>query len=214
MIRINLLPVEERKEVRGLSELVVGMLLIIAVLVVILATHYIQTKNIRDVKHNIITAEKRIKELEEVKKMVDDFKAKNKELKRRIEIIKVLEENKTGPLYVMDSLAAAIPDRAWINKFSEKGRSAKIEGVAWNEFTVSDFMKELQSSPFFIKVELGNIKKSSIRTQTVRTFIINTLLNYSGKKKKTENQENNDKNDNKQDNASQTKLETTHEVPG
>ena len=60
MIRINLLPVEERKEVRGLSELVVGLLLIIAILVVILATHYIQAKNIRDVKHRITTAEKRI----------------------------------------------------------------------------------------------------------------------------------------------------------
>lgn len=214
MIRINLLPVEERKELRGLSELVVGVLLIIAVLVVILATHYIQAKNIRDVKHRITTAEKRIVELEEVKKMVEDFKAKNNELRRRIEIIKVLEENRTGPLYVMDSLATSIPDRAWINKFSEKGRSAKIEGVAWNEFTVSDFMKELQSSPYFINVELGNIKKTSIRTQPVRTFIIKTLLNYSGKKQKTEKKENNDKNDNKQDNTTQTKLDLIHEVPG
>jgi len=211
MIRINLLQVEERKEVRGLSELVVGLLLIIAILVVILATHYIQAKNIRDVKHRITTAEKRIIELEKVKKMVDEFKAKNNELKRRIEIIKVLEENRTGPLYVMDSLSTSIPDRAWINKFSEKGGSAKIEGVAWNEFTVSDFMRALQSSPYFINVELGNIKKSSIRTQPIRTFIINTLLNYSGKKKKTEKQENND---NKQDNTTQTKLESTLEVPG
>jgi hypothetical protein len=38
-----------------------------------------------------------------------------------------------------------------------------MEGVAWNEFTVSDFMKGLKSSSYFNDVELVSIKKKEIQ---------------------------------------------------
>jgi type IV pilus assembly protein PilN len=181
MIRINLLPKEERKEIKGIGEFITGILVIIAVLVVIVATHLIQIKRIRDINNKIARVEKEIKKLEEVKKKVDEFKAKNKELEDKIKIIAVLEENRTGPMFVMDALARAIPDRSWIDKFSEKSYVAKMEGVAWDEFTVADFMKGLQSSPYFQNVELKAIKTKEMQNLPLRTFVIESRLNYSGK---------------------------------
>ncbi len=183
MIRINLIPAPERKEIRGLGEIFLGLFVIIALFVVIIALNIIQNNRIEDVNSGIAKAEKRVKELEAVKKKVDDFKAKNNELNRRIEIINVLERNRTGPLYVMDALADAIPNKAWIDEFAEKGQTAKLTGVADNEFTVADFMQALQDSPYFVGVDLGVIKKTEIRRQNLRSFIINSRLDYAGKSK-------------------------------
>ena len=185
MIRINLLPVKERKQTnKGLGEFVLGVLAIVAAFAVIVAVHIVQEGKIAGVKMENKKIAKRITELEDVKKKVEEFKLKNKELERRIEVINVLEENRTGPLFVMDALSDAIPERAWVDKFSEKSFSAKVDGIAWNEFTVADFMKSLQASPYFQNVQLGVIKKKGIRNLPLRSFVIEAKLNYSGKTKK------------------------------
>lgn len=184
MIRINLVPAPERREIRGLGEIFLGLVVLVALFAVIIALNIIQNKKIEDVNGRVVKAEKRVRELEAIKKKVDDFKAKNNDLNRRIEIINVLERNRTGPLYVMDSLADAIPNKAWIDEFAEKAQTAKFTGVADNEFTVADFMQALQDSPYFVGVELGVIKKTEIRKQDLRNFIINSRLDYAGRSKK------------------------------
>src|SRR3989304_6982970 len=152
MIKVNLIPVKERKE-------------------------------IRDVNNKIADTKAPIVKLEDVKKKVDEFKAKNKELEEKIRVINVLEENRTGPLYVMESLGQAIPNRAWIDKLSEKSSSATVEGFAWDELTVSDFMKRLQSFPYFQNVELKVINTKEIQKLPLKAFVIESKLNYSGKVK-------------------------------
>ncbi len=181
MIRINLIPEPERKEVRGTGEIFIGIGVLVALLAVIGAIHVLQGKRIEEVNRKIAKAEKRIKELEVVKKKVDEFKAKNAELNRRIEIINVLEKNRTGPLYVMDALSRATPNKAWIDEFTEKGTQTKLVGIADNEFTVADFMQALQTSPYFVGVELGVIKKTELRKLDLRAFVINTRLDYAGR---------------------------------
>ncbi len=181
MIRINLIPEPERKEVRGTGEIFMGICVLAALFAVIAAIHILQGNKIEEVNRGIAKAEKRIKELEVVKKKVDEFKAKNAELNRRIEIINVLEKNRTGPLYVMDALSHAVPNKAWIDEFTEKGSQTKLVGIADSEFTVADFMQALQTSPYFVGVELGVIKKTELRKLDLRAFVINTKLDYSGK---------------------------------
>ena len=180
MIRINLIPEPERKEVKGGGEIFVGICVLVALFVAIAAIHVMQAKKIEEVNRRIVKAEKRIKALEAVKKKVDDFKAKNAELNRRIEIIGVLEKNRTGPLYVMDALSRAMPNKAWVDELTEKAGQTKLVGIADNEFTVADFMQALQSSPYFVGVELGVIKKTELRKLDLRTFVINTKLDYTG----------------------------------
>lgn len=183
MIRINLIPEPEKRDMRGVGQLVLGLLVIVALFAVLGALHVMQGRRMEEVDRKITRAEKRVKELEAIKEKVDDFKAKNEELNRRIEIIKVLESNRTGPLFVMDALAEAIPNKAWLDEFTEKGQQARLVGIADNEFTVADFMKSLETSPYFVSVELGVIKKTDIRNLDLRNFIINARLDYAGKKK-------------------------------
>ncbi|HEX9830444.1 MAG TPA: PilN domain-containing protein [Thermodesulfobacteriota bacterium] len=188
MIRINLIPVEEKKQVKGLGEFIIGVFILLAVLLLLISANLIQNKRIADVNDKITGVKKQIAKLEEVKKKVEDFKAKNKELEERIRAIAILEENRTGPLFIMDSLAAAMPDRAWIDKFSEKANVAQMDGMAWDEITVADFMKKLQSSPYFQNVELKVIKTKEIQKLPLKNFVVESKLNYSGKTKIQEDQ--------------------------
>ncbi len=184
MIRINLLSVkEEKKEVKGLNDLIIGVLAIVAVIAVIVAIDLVQSKRIRDTNNEIAEVKKRIRALEVIRKKVDEFKVKNRELEEKIRVISVLEENRTGPLFVMDALGQAIPNRAWVDRFSETNYMARIEGTAWDELTVSDFMKKLQSSPYFQGVDLTVINTMVIQQLSLKTFVIESKLNYSGKVK-------------------------------
>jgi len=189
MIKINLISVKEKKEVRGLNDLIIGVLAIVAAIVVVVAADLVQSKRIRDTNNQIAEAEKRIKALEVIKNKVEEFKAKNKELENKIKVISVLEENRNGPLLIMDALGQAIPNRAWVDRFSVKDYSAQIEGTAWDELTVSDFMKKLQSSPYFQGVDLAVINTKEVQNLSLKTFLIVSQLNYSVKFKSEEKPE-------------------------
>ena len=77
MIRIHLIFAPERKEIKGVVELLIGMSVLIALFVVIAAVHIMQVRKINDVIGQVTRAERSINLFEVVKKKVDDFKAKN-----------------------------------------------------------------------------------------------------------------------------------------
>ncbi len=187
MIRINLLSAkEEKKRVRGLNDIIIGLLAIIAVIAVIVAIDLVQSKRIRDTNNEIAEVKKRINSLEVIKNKVEQFKSKNKELQEKVKVISVLEENRTGPLFIMDALGQAIPNKAWVDRFSETNNMAQIEGTAWDELTISDFMKRLQSSPYFQDVDLAVINTKEVQQLSLKTFVIQSRLNYSGRVKTEE----------------------------
>lgn len=190
MIRINLLPRQEiREPKRGYGELLLGLLALLAVIGVILATHFSQAGKIKNVKRDIKRTEQKIDDLKEVEKKVNEFIEKNKELERRIQIIAELEKRRSGPLFVMDALSSSIPERAWVNEITSRGGSARIEGIAWNEFTVADFMKSLQKSNYFKNVRLRVIEKKQVSNLPLRSFEISSNLDFLGISEKSEDEE-------------------------
>ena len=191
MIRINLLPkVEIKKPKRGVGEIFIGTLALLVVLGVILATHFTQSGKINKTNDEIRITDKKIEDLKDVEAQVNEFKAKNKELERRIQIIADLEKRRSGPLYVMDSLSTAIPTRSWIDDVKSKGIATSINGIAWNEFTVSEFMKNLQKSDYFTNVKLKVIKQKDVSSLPLRQFEITSDLNFLGKSKKDNKEDN------------------------
>lgn len=191
MIRINLLPrVEIKKPKKGIGEIFIGTLALLVVLGVILATHFSQAGKIKNTNNEIRVTDKKIEALKDVEEQVNDFKAKNKELERRIQIIADLEKKRSGPLFVMDSLSSSIPARSWIDTIKSKGSATTISGIAWNEFTVAEFMKNLQNSDYFKNVKLKVIKQEDVSSLQLRKFEITSSMNFIGNVKKPQNENN------------------------
>jgi len=191
MIRINLLPrVEIKKPIKGIGEIFIGTLALLVVLGVILATHFSQAGKIKNTNNEIRVTDKKIEALKDVEDRVNEFKAKNQELERRIQIIADLEKKRSGPLFVMDSLSSSIPARSWIDTIKSKGSKTTISGIAWNEFTVAEFMKNLQNSDYFKNVKLKVIKQEDISSLQLRKFEITSSMNFLGNVKKPQNEKN------------------------
>jgi type IV pilus assembly protein PilN len=178
MIKINLLPLEERKQVEGLGQFIFGLFIILLVIGAMIAVVIMQNKQISSIEDETVQVNKRIKELDVIRKKVEKFKVQNKRLEQRIKVIARLEKNRVGPLYVMDALSSQIPERAWISSFSTRGSTAKITGTASSEFVISEFMRSLQSSPHFKYVNLSKIRNKSVSGKVFKSFGLSVGLNY------------------------------------
>ena len=184
MIKINLLSKQELKKkpkvssVGGGGELWIGLFAIIAVVAVIFLTHANQSGKIKSTQAKITTTDNKIAQLKDVEEKVDDFKKKNEELEKRIQVIAELEQKRSGPLFVLDSLSSAIPERAWVSQFQSKGQGAIIKGIAWNEFTVADFLESLEASEYFNNVQIKSIQKKEYNNIALRDFEITSALNF------------------------------------
>ncbi|MGH7885007.1 MAG: PilN domain-containing protein, partial [Thermodesulfobacteriota bacterium] len=143
--------------------------------------HSNQLAKIRSTEVSIASTEQKINDLKDVEEKVNEFKAKNAELENRIKVIAELEKMRSGPLLVMDSLSTSIPERAWISEFQTKGQNATIKGIAWNEFTVADFLKGLEASNYFQNVQIKSIEKEEYNNLALRDFEITSNLNFLSK---------------------------------
>ncbi|MGI9535021.1 MAG: PilN domain-containing protein [Thermodesulfobacteriota bacterium] len=178
MIKINLIPVEERKQVEGLGQFVFGLFIILLVIGAMIAVVIVQNQKINTIKDETAMVNKRIKELDVIRKKVEKFKVQNKKLEERIKVIAQLEKNRVGPLYVMDALSSKIPERAWIDGFSTRGSSASLTGIASSEFVISEFMRSLESSPHFTYINLSKIRNTRVSGQLFKTFGLGVGVNY------------------------------------
>jgi type IV pilus assembly protein PilN len=178
MIKINLIPVEERKQVEGLGQFIFGLFIILLVIGAMIAVVIVQNQKISSIREETARINKRIKELDVIRKKVEKFKVQNKRLEERIKVIAQLEKNRVGPLYVMDALSSKIPERAWINGFSTRGSTASITGIASSEFVISEFIRSLESSPHFRYVNLSKIRNTKVSGKVFKTFGLGVGVNY------------------------------------
>ena len=186
MIKINLIPVEERRKVEGLGQVIFGLFIILLVVGSMIAAVIVQNQKISSIIDETVMVNKRIKELDVIRKKVEKFKVQNKKLEQRIKIIAQLEKNRVGPLYVMDALSSVIPERAWISGFSTRGSSASISGTASSEFVISEFIRSLESSPHFRYVNLSKIRNAKVSGNVFKSFGLGVGLNYFKPPEETE----------------------------
>jgi len=155
MIRINLLPVKAAQKKEKLkSQLMVLVLALIVTAGLCGAAYMYVTGEVdaRQVKIDQKRAE--INQLAKVIKEVKDFEARQKALRAKLDVLEQLKSSRVGPLYILNALYEALPDKLWLTKFQASSGRASISGIGVNEETVALFMKNLEASDFFDGVEL------------------------------------------------------------
>lgn len=154
MIRINLLGEQVDDSQSFLMHVAAGCgsLLATMVLCVILQTNAMsRVEEVRGEKEQL---ESRLMELKKVTKRVESLEANKKLLREKLQTISVLKLKKRGPVQIVDSMRAALPERAWLLSSKEKAGSLEISGLALDNQTISEFMGNLKKSEFFGKVDL------------------------------------------------------------
>ncbi|TMQ48223.1 MAG: PilN domain-containing protein [Candidatus Eisenbacteria bacterium] len=178
MIRINLLPREEKGHRQTsfdfkLGELVLPVLLIIGAGAVIAGTSFSQRMSITSLSRSIEDVDAKSRALAPQIARVNRLAQERAELDLRLGVISKLEKGRTLSVRLMDELARCVPDHLWLNGATqETSGSISLEGVTFSNLVVSDFMSRLERSAMFSDVELEVAERTELSDHNVVKFHI------------------------------------------
>ena len=155
MIRINLLPVKAAQKKEMLQgQMIVVALAMIATLGICAAAFMYVSGEVEERQAQIDQKQAQIQQLKKKIGEVNKFKKRQKALRAKLDVLDQLKASRGGPLYVLDALYEALPEKLWLTKFQEGSGRASMSGIGVNEETVAQFMRNLEESDFFSGVEL------------------------------------------------------------
>jgi type IV pilus assembly protein PilN len=177
MIRINLLPRDERNQRKSAASFQPGeflwpVVVVAGVLIIMLGTSLSQTARISSLKKSITEVEAQSRALAPQIERVNRLAQERAELDLRLGIISKLEKGRTQSVRLMDELARCVPDHLWLTMAQQDAGSLTLEGVTFSNLVVSDFMSRLDRSPLFAEIELGVAERGAVASRDVVRFRI------------------------------------------
>ena len=160
MIKINLLPVRAAKKREfGRQQIVLfGLLLVLAAIGNWFWYGKVESElaaldqRIAQTRTEIAQLEKTIGEVKSIK---DDKKA----LEDKLKILDTLKKGRTGPVKVLDELATIIPQKVWLNDYTEAGGAVTMNGSAASYEDLSTFSKKLKASKHFTNINIKTARQ-------------------------------------------------------
>lgn len=169
MIRINLLaegrrPTAVRKARKvGLAErdwTHISLIGAIVLGVLVTAAYWFLLDRRREaVREEVVAAEAEVERLKPILEEVEEFKAKQADLERKIEVITNLKNQQTGPVRVMDAVSRALPELLWLDQMDVSPTNIRISGRAFNVNAVSNFIENLDRVQEFREPRLGPVRE-------------------------------------------------------
>lgn len=186
MIRINLLPVSERKRERRLKlpsfsvggPVIVWAVGIVAVYVgMILAVATLQARSIRDLESKIEVAKKEAAELAPQLERIRKLTKEREEVNRRLSVIAELDRDRYFRVKLLNDIASQLPGNMWLTLVKETSpTSLSMEGVTFSNYLVADMMANLERSERFQVVDLGISEEGHIMEHRVVQFKLDTQV--------------------------------------
>jgi type IV pilus assembly protein PilN len=160
IIEINLLPHREAKRVAELRQ-TVAVLVLGSVLLIggIFFVHRDIQRQGETVQLSVRQMEADLERFKPQQQQVEAFKKQRSALASKLDIIKGLDAQRTGPVRIMDELGARTPERLWLTKLRFKGTSITLNGASTDTGVVADFLRNLNESSFFESVDLNKTKR-------------------------------------------------------
>lgn len=180
MIRINLLPREERQTRRAIQLPKIGTLMPVLVLLLVVAlfaaVSVFQTLQIGRLKADIARAEQEAEKLKPQIQTIQDLTQKREELQHRLTVIADLDKGRLHGVKLVDELSRCAPEYLWLTSYEESANKVQIEGVTFSNLLVADFMTRLEASALYGSVDLLVAEKGIIDQRNVVKFKVTALM--------------------------------------
>ncbi len=155
MIKINLLPTKKtRKRGSTQQQLIIFAGVLAAVGIMLYSVYSSEADKVSVLEQQKAQVSEEMKRLEGIIGDINTIQAKKDELKKKLDIIEMLKKQKIGPVRILDEISTIIPKRVWLTNISQMQNMMHFSGKSTDHKEVAIFMKNLESSPFFNKVEL------------------------------------------------------------
>jgi len=165
MIKINLLPPEELKKEAEKKTVVLVSLIASSILTLGMVVFLVRLTTEKNLSLKLSELEKDVKQNQSA---VDEVK-KLKTIIATLESKKNLIENlmKYSLIYpkFMEKFLGLVPPQIWFTSLTTtskpQGFSVTVNCISYDNFAIADFISNLESSPEFSGIELGNITSST-----------------------------------------------------
>jgi len=176
MIRINLLPVRAaRKREYIRFQLTVAGLVTVFVISLSLAYFVIVRSEANELRQDIARGEQELAQLRRKVGELSLIKQQKKVVEEKLRVINSLESARTGPTSIFMIVSNSIPEKAWLSAFKDQGRIVTLNGFAYNDEVVAEFMRRLQRELKVGAVELDVVQRVTEKETgaDVVKFVIN-----------------------------------------
>jgi type IV pilus assembly protein PilN len=171
MIKINLLPVKKRKKAKPVpSFLIAGVLLLALAIIVALSYSYILKSKINNLEVQKAENAKKLAELNERIKEVQDFEKLNQKFKQRKEIIEKLTRNQSMPVKILDEMSKRLVDGVWLRAMTISRDNISVDGVGFTNADIVNFVQTLKESELFNNVVLLETRQGKLEGEEVYLF--------------------------------------------
>jgi len=178
MIKINLLPFQERKKKNILQQQLITLGVSCGVFfLLVVSLHLYTVLSIGRLEKEVRTSEEQLKVLMKVAAEMDLINLDKKVLQKKIEIINNLEKTRMALVLLLNDMTLTIPaGQVWLTSLSDTAMNLRLDGFARDNVAVARFMKNLEKSPFIQAVDLSTSKQERIANAKVQRFTINCTL--------------------------------------
>ena len=175
MIRINLLPRDEIPTKRTVTipnlSTFAPLVLVVLALGGITVAYLYQSQQISSLEEIIAEEEAESRRLAPEIAKIKRLNNQRQDLNSRLDVITRLDQDRYYRVHLLDELNRSVPSHMWLTRFEDIGGDRyAVEGVTFSNFLVSDFLQNLNRSPYFVGVDLLVAERGLINDVKVVKF--------------------------------------------
>jgi len=186
MIKINLLPPEDRKKTRriklptlsGGGPKAVWMIAGIVVYAgMVIAIGSLQSKSVRDLEAKITMVKQESEALAPQLERIRQLTKEREEVDRRLGIIASLDRERYFRVQLLNDISEKMPPNSWLTAVKENGGTEiTIDGVTFSNYLIADLMSNLDKSDHFDLVALSIAQEGRILDHKVIQFTLSSRI--------------------------------------
>jgi type IV pilus assembly protein PilN len=184
MIKINLLPLEDRKKTRSIklpalsgAAFVWPVLVIGLFFAVIFAVSTLQAKKMKELETKIAEAKKESAALAPQLKRIRQLTREREEVNKRLGIIAALDKDRYLRVKLLNDISEKLPANCWLTSLKEQnGSKVSMDGVTFSNYVIADFMNNLEKSDHFGEVRLKLAQEGKIMEYNVIKFSLESMV--------------------------------------
>jgi Tfp pilus assembly protein PilN len=174
MIRINLLPREER---RRKIKVKVPQAAIVALVVLAVGGMWWYWWSVKGeigrLRADAAATRNEIAKNQQIVKLVEQYQRDKKQLQDRLTVIQRLVAIQGTPVRLLDGISQVLPDDVWLAGVSKVSGKLVVQGFASSHFAVANLMLALERlKPLIVSVELSLIERQLHENKPVERFEI------------------------------------------
>jgi type IV pilus assembly protein PilN len=175
MIRINLLPAEDRAKKKELHLPEMSTVYLAAAVIVfvgaIAVTSTVQSHKVRALEKKIEVAKEESRKLAPQLAKIKQITKEREEVNRRLSLITSLDMHRYYRVKLLNDISFKLPANCWLTSINELSpNNFTIDGITFSNFTVADMISSLEDSPLVTSVDLKIAERGQINKREVMKF--------------------------------------------